>query len=123
MFVDLGAADVRTVEQINSQFIGAERRGKHIAVEIKGFRGKSVIEDLEQAIGQYALYRLLLQQVDPERDLYLAITDITYEGIFSEPIGELVIEGLSMRLLIVNMARVEVQQWIPRQSIERSSNK
>ncbi|WP_277988791.1 element excision factor XisH family protein [Chroococcus sp. FPU101] len=27
----------------------------------------------EQAIGQYVLYRLLLSQVDPEREIYLAI--------------------------------------------------
>ena len=84
-----------------------------LRLEIKGFGGKSPIEDLEQAIGQYTLYRLLLQQVDPERELYLAITNTTYAGIFSEPIGKLVIAGLSLKLLIVNMTQMEVQQWIP----------
>ena len=34
----------------------------------------------EQAIGQYVLYRLLLEQVDPERELYLAVADITFDG-------------------------------------------
>ncbi len=122
LFVDLGAMAANVVEPNIGQFIGAERQGKRIAVEIKEFQGKSAIGDLEQAIGQYALYRLLLQQIDPERDLYLAITDITYQGIFSEPIGELVIAGLPLCLLVVNMLKIEVQQWIPVPNTERSSS-
>ena len=67
----------------------------------------------EQAIGQYVLYRLLLEQVDPDRELYLAIADITFDRIFSEPIGELVRRELPMKLLIVDVAAQEVKQWIP----------
>jgi XisH protein len=57
LFIDLG---------MTSRFIGAERSGKRLAIEIKELRGRSVIAELEQAIGQYVLYRLLLTQVDPE---------------------------------------------------------
>ena len=46
-FVDLG---------IEGRFIGAEREDSRIAIEIKEFRGRSAIADLEQAIGQYVLY-------------------------------------------------------------------
>jgi hypothetical protein len=60
----------------------------------------------EQAIGQYVLYRLLLEQVDPERELYLAVADTTFDGIFSEPIGELVMRELPMKLLIVDVEAV-----------------
>jgi hypothetical protein len=67
----------------------------------------------EQAIGQYVLYRLLLEQVDPERELYLAVADTTFDGIFSEPIGELVMRELPMKLLIVDVEAVEVKRWIP----------
>ncbi len=68
---------------------------------------------MEQAIGQYVLYRLLLEQIDPERKLYFAITDTTFNGIFSEPIGELVIRELPLRLLIVDVKAIEVKRWIP----------
>ncbi|MBD2004513.1 MULTISPECIES: XisH family protein [Cyanophyceae] len=112
LFIDL-AAKLDAVSGIVGRFIGARRGSSRIAVEIKEFRGNSAIADLEQAIGQYVLYRLLLEQVDPDRELYLAIADTTFDGIFSEPIGELVKRELPMKLLIVNIAVQEVKQWIP----------
>jgi hypothetical protein len=104
LFVDLGA---------ESQFIGAEKENCRIAIEIKELRGRSVIAELEQAIGQYVLYQLLLTQVDPDRKLYLAITTQTYENLFQEPIGQLVMQDLPLRLLVVDIAAQEVRQWIP----------
>ena len=104
LFVDLGA---------ESQFIGAEKENCRIAIEIKELRGRSIIAELEQAIGQYVLYQLLLTQVDPDRKLYLAITTQTYENLFQEPIGQLVLQDLPLRLLIVDIAAQEIRQWIP----------
>jgi XisH protein len=104
LFIDLG---------MTSRFIGAERSGKRLAIEIKELRGRSVIAELEQAIGQYVLYRLLLTQVDPERSLYLAVSAQAYEEIFQEPIGQLVIHDLPLNLLIVDTASSKVNQWIP----------
>ncbi len=49
------------------------------------------------------LYRLLLNRVDPEREIYLAISDLTYNGIFNEPIGEVAIGDLPLQLLIVDV--------------------
>ena len=112
LFIDL-AARLDVLNGIAGRFIGARRDSSRIAVEIKEFRGNSAIADLEQAIGQYVLYRLLLAQVDPERELYLAVVDTTFDGIFSEPIGELVMRELPMKLLIVDVEAVEVKRWIP----------
>ena len=64
LFIDL-AAKLDTLKGNLGQLIGAKRRNRRIAVEIKEFRGKSAISDLEQAIGQYVLYQMLLSQVDP----------------------------------------------------------
>lgn len=110
LFIDL-AARLDVLNGIAGRFIGARLGSSRIAVEIKEFRGNSAIADLEQAIGQYVLYRLLLEQVDPERELYLAVADTTFDGIFSEPIGELVMRGLPM--LIVDVEAQEVKRWIP----------
>lgn len=108
LFVDLGAEDVST-----GNFIGAERAGVRIAVEIKELRGRSVIVELEQAIGQYVLYRLLLNRLDPERTVYLAVPNRAYRELFAEPIGEVVINDLPMRLLVVDIENAEVEKWIP----------
>jgi hypothetical protein len=107
LFVDLGAA-----ETDDSRFIGARLREKRIAVEIKEFRGRSPIHDLEQAVGQYAVYRILLGRVDPEREIWLAVTDTVYDKIFSEPVGELVVGELPMKLIVINSEKAEVRQWI-----------
>ncbi|MEG4803916.1 XisH family protein [Microcoleus sp. ARI1-B5] len=119
LFVDLAATELSTPDRIFGQFIGAEYKNSRIAIEIKEFGGKSAIADLEQAIGQYILYQLLLKQVDPERHVYLAIPDSTYYSLFSEPIGELVIAELPLKLLIVDLQKTEVKQWIPARPIEK----
>ncbi|MEZ4637364.1 MAG: element excision factor XisH family protein [Caldilineaceae bacterium] len=76
--------------------------------------------ELEQAIGQYVLYRLLLNQVDPERILFLAVPKKAYRELFSEPIGELVIKDLPLNLLVVDVEEDEVKTWIPQRPTERS---
>ena len=53
LFVDLAA----------SGFIGVRQGNKQIAIEIKQFRGQSQVVDLEQVIGQYSLYRILLTRL------------------------------------------------------------
>lgn len=109
LFVDLGA----------SNFIGVRQGSKQIAIEIKQFRGQSQVTDLEQAIGQYSLYRILLNQIDPERDLYLAISETTYNDIFDEPIGKLAIAEISLKLVIVDVNNKEITQWIPSNPIKQ----
>jgi hypothetical protein len=120
LFVDLGASEIPSKNGIESRFIGARQGATQIAVEVKEFRRTSAIADLEQAIGQYVLYRLLLNQVDPDRNLYLAVDEATFAEIFSEPVGELVISDLPLNLLIVDVELAEVKQWIPPRQNERS---
>lgn len=111
LFVDLGATK-SVVSNTKSRFIGAEKNSSRIAVEIKVFAAKSIIKDLEQAIGQYVLYQLLINKVDPRRDVYLAISNTLYEDFFQEPIGELVIKELPLKMIIVNLQKVEITKWI-----------
>ncbi|HDN26879.1 MAG TPA: fatty-acid synthase [Thioploca sp.] len=116
LFVDIGAESFPN--GIEGRFLGMQRENKKIVVEIKDFRGKSVIEDLEQAIGQYTIYRILLNRIDPAREIYLAVTDVLYDKIFSEPIGKAIISDLPLKLIIVDLETVEIQQWIPPRMIE-----
>lgn len=119
LFVDLGAEESEQTEALVGNFIGAERANVRIAVEIKELRGQSVIVELEQAIGQYVLYRLLLNRVEPARSLFLAIPDKTYRELFAEPIGELVIRDLPLQLLVIDVESAEVKRWIPLRPTER----
>ncbi len=119
LFVDLGATESSSLDRIDGRFIGAEYQNSRIAIEIKEFRGPSRIANLEQAIGQYIIYQLLLKQVDPERPVYLAIPDTIYYDLFSEPIGELVIAEIPLKLVIIDLKKTEVKQWIPARPIEK----
>lgn len=118
LFVDLGAEEP---QEIVGNFIGATRANLRIAVEIKELRGQSVIVELEQAIGQYVLYRLLLNRIEPDRSVYLAIPDKAYRELFTEPIGELVISDLPLQLLVIDVEQAEVKKWIPERPIEKLS--
>lgn len=96
-----------------SKLITAQKAEQMIAVEIKGFTNRSAIADLEQALGQYLLYRAVLQEVRVECKLYLAIRKTTYQAIFSEPIGELIVDKYRLNLLVFDPQKEEVLEWIP----------
>lgn len=103
LFVDLGA----------EQIIGAEKDLHKIAVEIKTFRGLSEMKDLEQAIGQYVLYRIFLRRLEPDRELYLAVPQDVIEEVFSEDYGQGFIKDEHGRLFGFNVEREEVVEWLP----------
>lgn len=102
LFVDLGAEKI----------LAAEKSGNKIAVEIKSFISPSPMNDLEKAIGQYILYKNILEEIEKDRLLYLAVTNIAYKDIFAEPIGQLVMNKNYLRLIIFNSSQQEIEQWI-----------
>ena len=101
-FVDIGAR----------KLIAAQKGELKIAVEIKSFAGLSQATELEKALGQYILYRNILEEKEPERLLYLAIRRGTFNDIFSEPIGDLVIQKNQIKLLIVDEKKEIIIKWI-----------
>src|SRR3954470_11208546 len=64
LYVDLGA----------ERLLAAHKGALKIAVEIKSFVGASVVEDIEKALGQFTLYLDVLERVDPDRILYMAVS-------------------------------------------------
>jgi hypothetical protein len=93
--------------------IGAEKGTRRIAVEIKTFGGGSQIHALEQAVGQFGLYESVLSVVEPERELYLAITEEAEQTIFQEEIGLLMLAQRIRRAFSVSIEREEIVKWIP----------
>ncbi|MBW4669844.1 MAG: hypothetical protein KME60_21130 [Cyanomargarita calcarea GSE-NOS-MK-12-04C] len=82
------------------------------AVEIKNFISPSPVSDLQEAVGVYEIYRSLLNELQPERLLYLVICKRTYEGIFTERFGQLILESLKIRLLIFDERQERIFKWI-----------
>jgi hypothetical protein len=103
MYVDLGA----------EQLLAAEKAKRKIAVEVKSFTGLSEMSDLEKAIGQYIVYHDVLAQVEPDRELYLAVSAEVASGLFEEPIGELLLRNNRVRLLVFEPDAEAIVKWIP----------
>lgn len=103
LFVDLAA------ERIT---IGAEKDGEKIAVEIQSFLNPSDVRNLQEALGQYMLYRVVLARQQPTRPLFLAVTQEVYDRILSEQLGQIVLTDLNLRVLTFDPTLCEVVQWI-----------
>lgn len=109
MYVDLGAEKI----------LIAEKNQQKIAVEIKTFTSASEINALENALGQYLLYRSVIRKSETERKLYLAIPSMVYIDIFEEPLGQLIKEDYQLNLLIFDINSEEILQWIPEITIAK----
>jgi hypothetical protein len=92
--------------------LGAQRQDRRIVVEIKSFLGPSLYHDWELALGQYEVYRRLLQITDPDRELFLAIGSAVYEVFFKRKSVRLVTRLAEVRLLVIRLDTQEVEQWI-----------
>jgi hypothetical protein len=71
--------------------IAAEKQGQKILVEVKSFLGRSFINDLEQAVGQYVVYRNVLVETALDFELYLSITQGTYKSYFQRQLAQMII--------------------------------
>lgn len=111
LYVDLGAEHLT---------LAAEKDHQKIAVEIKSFLGRSPIRELEEAVGQYQVYRSLLTEIEPDRRLYLAVARRVYEGLLAERFGQLIVTRLHLHLLVFDEQRERVVTWIPSPTIARS---
>lgn len=101
-FVDLAAEPL----------LAAEKKNQKIAIEIKSFAGQSNMVDLEKALGQYILYRTIMQKVEPDRILYLAVSEKAVEEIFDEPVGRLITEKQSLKLIFFEPQSEVITRWI-----------
>jgi hypothetical protein len=103
LFIDLGAERVT---------IGAERGNELIAVEISSFVADSPVRDLQEAVGQFVVYRALLSQEEPKRLLFLAVPTRVHDTLLSEPLGQLVAAEVRLRVLVFDAEQQQVVRWI-----------
>jgi predicted RecB family endonuclease len=92
--------------------IVAEKQGKKIIVEVKTFAGRSFIRALQQALGQYDLYVDIIALAKLDYDLYLAVSSVIYETFFLRKGTHEVVQRRQLKLLVVDVEREEVVQWI-----------
>jgi XisH protein len=102
LYADLGA----------ERPIAAERNGQKLVVEVKSFIGASKIQDLKEALGQYDIYRYLLEETAPERKLYIAISKVAYNAFFTQDVTQLILNRHQLPIIVVDLETEEIVQWI-----------
>lgn len=107
-YIDLGA----------EMPLAAEKEGRRIAVEVKSFLGASELDDLENALGQYGIYRVVLAKRDPERVLYLAVPDDVRALLLDERDFRDVLLAFEARLIFFDPEQERILEWIEPSNIE-----
>lgn len=102
LFADLGA----------ERTLAAQKGEEKIAVEIKVFGSVSSYSDLEKAVGQYQIYRVFLKRKEPERNVFLAVSETIYQKFFQRESVKVIVSDLKIDLLIFNEDTEEITQWI-----------
>lgn len=110
LYVDLGA---------ERETIAAEKQGEKIAAEIKTFLGRSAVDDLEDAVGQYNIYRAILEETDPDRLLYLAVPERVWHEVLDDKFGRLIMRSQRLLLIVFDDQKARIVRWIKPQDIEK----
>jgi hypothetical protein len=101
LYIDFGA----------EKLLVAQRDNQKIAVEVKSFLGASTLSEFHTAIGQCLNYRYALEELDPDRKLYLAIPVAIYRDFFSVPFIQSVIQKSQTSLIVYDAAQEELVKW------------
>ncbi len=80
-------------------------------IESKSFRSASPVHDFKLALGQYLVYRALLEAAGDERALFLAVGNKIYREFFCLKAIQTVIRRYDVSVLVVNL-EMEIEQWI-----------
>lgn len=102
LFADLGAERV----------IAAEKGNEKIAVEIKSFSGQSPVSEFHKALGQYENYRSSLEELDPDRTVWLAVPVGAWTDFFQRPFIQKAIVRHNIELIIFDIVNERIDQWI-----------
>ncbi|KOR32880.1 fatty-acid oxidation protein subunit alpha [Achromatium sp. WMS3] len=101
-YIDLGAEKI----------LAAEKEGKKIAVEIKSFLNDSVTYEFHAALGQFTNYRYVLEEIDPDRILYMAVPTHIYDSFFQSQFGQMVVRKSGIKIIAYNSEEEEIEKWI-----------
>ncbi|GAQ00074.1 XisH family protein [Leptolyngbya sp. NIES-2104] len=94
------------------ELLAAEREGRKIAVEVKSFISPSNTSEFHTALGQFLNYRDALDQMEPDRQLYLAVREPIYTSFFQRRFIVSAVKRYQLRLVIYDVQQEVVLQWL-----------
>ena len=91
--------------------LAAERGNEKIVVEVKSFVGRSPVNDLKLALGQFVLYAGFLEISAPDHKLYLAVSDTVYSAVFEQKAVQVIVRRYRLPVIVVNIDTEEIVAW------------
>ena len=101
------------IDILAEQVISAERAGRKIAVEVKSFLGDSPSSEFMEAVGQYQTYRVWFADIEPERELWLAISTHAADDIFTDEAAQKVVRTLAIQIVEIDLQTERIRAWHP----------
>ena len=101
-FIDLGA---------EKQIIGAEKEDEKIAVEIKSFLGASDLDGFEDALGQFIIYQMAIEEKEPSRILYLALPQSFYDRFFDDQFFIRLAQRYDIKMIVFDESKKSITLW------------
>ena len=84
-----------------------------LIVEVKCFSDEDNYSDeLYRAIGQYLVYRTMIELKGVQAKIYVAIPSFIYERLFRRQVVAETIRIANIKLIVVDIDREEIIQWI-----------
>jgi hypothetical protein len=99
------------VDLLAEQVITAERAGRKIAVEIKSFLGDSPSSEFMDAVGQYQTYRIWMADIEPDREVWLAVSTNAANDVLADIAASRVLKTLGIHVVVVDLVTERIQVW------------
>ncbi|NES80692.1 MAG: XisH protein [Moorea sp. SIO2B7] len=96
----------------------AEQNNQRIVVEVKSFINPSPMRDFELALGQYILYRDVLDLAQKHYRIYLAIKNIVFDSFFQRKSIKAIVKRHKIEFIVFNSEKEEIVSWISSHNIE-----
>ncbi|MFN0036952.1 MAG: XisH family protein [Saprospiraceae bacterium] len=112
--LDLSTGGVELYADLGTdRVLAAERGEEKIAVEIKSFsEGQSPVSEFHKASGQFDSYKFVLEEKEPDREVFLAIPLYVWEDFFQRPLIQRIVHEKPLRIIVVDISTKTIALWI-----------